>query len=147
MQSLGELTNFAIDRHLGRYRNYGGTIMKNEIVGKSYNRVWVINLESTTQGDGTHWTLCYPYSNALVYVDPFGEPPAQCVCDWMKKSKRTCFYSDVDMQSLSSSSCGWWCIYMVEQLEKGRRPDVVLDGFTPDHFRQNEAFLRQYFER
>lgn len=145
--SLTELSNVDIERYLARYRNFGGVIMKDEITNKSYDKLWIVNLESTWQGDGTHWTLVYPTStNSLTFIDPFGCPPPDAVVQWMKRSNRQCFYSTVDLQSLNASSCGYWTIYIVMQLERGRSVNEIMSVFS-SHVRENESLLRKYFRK
>lgn len=146
MKTLSTLSNFQIDKRLGKFPNYGYCISKDEIVGKSHDKVWVVNAQSSDQGGGTHWTMVYPMEkdNSLLWFDSFGYPPSEIARKWMKSSGKKCLYSDIQLQDLMANSCGWWCEMMIQELERGRHFLDIAYSFT-NNTQRNEQLLRQYF--
>jgi hypothetical protein len=144
MTILRTLSNVQINKRLSRYKNYGGCISRNQIAGKSYSKVWVVNMQSSTQGDGTHWCMIYPLKDSLLWFDSFGMIPPTDVSDWMKRSGLKCVYSNVQLQALTASSCGYWCEYVIQQLEKGRPILDILYSFT-NNPAKNEVELAKDF--
>ena len=95
---------------------------------------------------GTHYT-CYYKSHIQhnnLYFDSFSFPAPQ---ELSNKLGRYIYNHNV-IQSLNSSSCGWYCIMIVRECEKlDNSPEAfeeVLSRFTnkPD---TNERILENYF--
>ena len=49
-----------------------GVCMKDELPSKLKNGFYVVNLQSSHDGNGTHWMTLYYSSKHLFYFDPFG---------------------------------------------------------------------------
>ena len=49
-----------------------GVYMKDELPSKLKKGFYVINLQSSNVGNGTHWTALYYSSKHSFYFDPFG---------------------------------------------------------------------------
>lgn len=148
MSKLEALSNQQIDNALSLYPSYGGCISKDilKLNEAKRNKFYVINLDDD-KGPGTHWTCLYNCNkDAIYYFDPFGAPPPERVCKFMRKSgKRGMYYSDIDLQHVKASSCGWYCVYVLLQLLRGKQfIDILLGDFTLDTSK-NEELLRKYF--
>jgi len=93
----------------GYYIN--GVFSKNELPEILKNGWYVINLQSTNEGDrkGSHWT-CFKNINGgeiIEYFDAFGfSPPIQV----MEKAKGDILYSKKQIQDTNATTCGWFCI-------------------------------------
>jgi hypothetical protein len=78
---------------------------------KLQNGWYIINLQSSTAGNGTHWT-CFKYDSIypLIYFDSMGfEPPIEI----MEHGKNTILYNSKQIQDYGSSACGYFCIGLI----------------------------------
>jgi hypothetical protein len=57
--------------------------MKNELPVKIKDGNYIINLQSSTQGDGTHWTALIIRNDTALYFDSFGAPPSTEIIDFV----------------------------------------------------------------
>ena len=74
---------------------------------------YVINLQSSTDGNGTHWVALHmPDKTHGKYFDSFGLPPPEevlAICP-------DCEHNKTRYQALKSDACGWFCIYFLKPL-------------------------------
>jgi hypothetical protein len=112
----------------------------NKFVGKIYmkdelpdtlekNKWYIINMESSTDGNGTHW-VCFktPASKEpMIYFDPLigGDPPIE-VLEHAKKSGVQ--FHMMEIQHISSTNCGLFCVACILS-DKGA-------GSSLDHFKR-----------
>jgi hypothetical protein len=76
---------------------------------------YIVNLESSTVGPGTHWTGLIITEKLAVYWDPFGLPPPRSIIRFIKKSPNNLrmIYSTDQIQELNSNFCGWFVLYFL----------------------------------
>jgi hypothetical protein len=88
--------------------NYGGCFSKDLLPKKLKNNYWyVVNMQDSYAGNGTHW-ICFKYNtNVLTYFDSFGIKPPNEI---MKYATKDILYSKKQIQDYNSTSCGWFCI-------------------------------------
>ena len=113
------LTNFDLEKLCHEYKvPIHAVVMKNELPPKVKDGNYIVNLQSSTQGDGTHWTgLIVEKKNAL-FFDPFGAEPSQEIVDFIKKRKDcTLGYTSRDIQDLTSHNCGYFCLAFLLHLK------------------------------
>ena len=61
-------------------------VSKDQLEGRVRVGSIIINLESSTDGGGTHWTLLKVFPKGqVIYFDPFGFPPPRQVKQYIKK--------------------------------------------------------------
>ena len=102
------LSNFNIDEILNKYNiKYNGIFSKDKIPSKILNGFYIINLQNSNMGGGTHWTSLYKINDGYsLYWDAFGFPAPQDIVD-----KLHCYdYNHKDIQDIDSCSCGYYCI-------------------------------------
>ena len=148
---MGSLSNFEIEdvcKHYGI--NLIDCCMKDELPHTIKNGYYIINLESSTQGEGTHWTTLIVQPNIAVFMDSFGAPPSTEIINFVKQRKgiRMAFNNEI-IQDLDSENCGFFCLYLCWFI-KHHKGDLVktTDTFTRlfnDDTKKNDGILRQLF--
>jgi len=126
--------------------------MKDQLPVKIKDGNYIINLQSSTQGDGTHWTALIIRNDTALYFDSFGAPPSTEIIDFVKKRKRIhlAFNNEI-IQDLKSSNCGYYCLALILYVKHhGSIPLVQsAEDFTRlfmDDTKKNDAILREFFK-
>jgi hypothetical protein len=99
-------------------------------------KFYIVNMSDRKDG-GSHWTLLFQN----LYFDSFGCPPTLAV------KPHATVWNDTQYQDFHSSACGFYCIYVADNLLAGRPPEQGLipdDEETPE--RSSEHVLRTYFD-
>jgi hypothetical protein len=107
------LTNFELLNLAQTYNiSLNGVYMKDELINiKCKNGFYVINIQSSTDGGGTHWTCLIINNNVNVYFDSFGASPHPLIINFCKRSNTKSYsYNNWIVQDLNSELCGWYCI-------------------------------------
>ena len=102
----------------------------------------IINLDDN-QGPGTHW-VCYRNIDSFVeYFDPFGLIMPDEVYHYLLTSGKKLIYPQDEIQNRDSVLCGYWCLYYLNERQKGKS---VLDVIHNQKFDEdNSDFLISYF--
>ena len=146
------LSNFDIEKICKFYRLPVVAIcMKNELPTIVKDGCYVINMQSSTQGTGTHWVGLYVYKNNAFYFDSFGALPPNDVIMFVKQ-KKGChlYYSNWIIQDLKSENCGWFCIAFLIFMHQNRQKNLkdVFNDFTNnflDDTTKNDDILKSFF--
>ena len=149
------LTNFDLENLAGFYKiHLNGIFMKNEMPTKPINGLYIINLQSSTQGNGTHWCSLFIYKKMSYYFDSFGAPPPNEIILFSKKKKRGhLLYSNWIIQDLTSENCGWYCLGFLLYMFKNRQNINLKEVFNQfvnnfqDDTLKNDEILRQFFAK
>ena len=146
LKVLKELSNEQIEKYYMRYPKFGGTFSRTDLPNKILNKFYIVNMDKAT-GKGTHWVLVSNLNPSIcIYFDSFGVSPPPEILHFMKTSGKECVYNTEDLQAYSSDACGWYCMYVADQLLKGRPLQFILDeDFTPDP-EKNEHLLQIYMK-
>jgi hypothetical protein len=90
---------------------------KDELKGtQRTNGGYIINLESSSEGGGSHWCCFYIEKNQACYMDPFGVIYPLEVKNFLK-GLSVC-YNTNDIQNINSGYCGEYCILFLKLLSK-----------------------------
>ena len=143
---MNALSNVEIMEILKNYNiSIGGIYSKDKIPTLIPNTFYIINMQNSTEGHGTHWVCMYYNGMDNYYFDAFGFIPPKEVEDKLIKYS----YSKKDIQDINSSSCGWYCIAFIKFLYK--RPfkrdfyDCFINLFSKDT-KNNEVVLKQILD-
>lgn len=117
--------------------DFGGCPSSDEIAGvRDPKKFYIINLSARKDG-GSHWVLLFQN----LYFDSFGCPPPMVVAPFAS------VWNDTQYQDFHSSACGFYCIYVADNLLAGRMPT---HGLIPDveetKTKSSEHVLRDYFD-
>ena len=107
-----------------------GIYMKDELPAKLKKGFYVVNLQSSKEGNGSHWTGLYYSPKSSYYFDSYGfVPPIE-----VEIKIKPYIYNDIDIQSYSSTACGFYCIafiiYMNSQKNKLRGFNAFVQHFS-----------------
>ena len=117
--------------------------MKNELPSKLKRGFYVINLQSSTDGNGTHWTALYYDSKHSYYFDPFGFlAPTE-----VEQKLNEYTFNNKQIQNLKSTACGYYCIAFIIFMNKRKNKKlgfiIFVDEFSTDT-KKNDKLLYNY---
>jgi hypothetical protein len=93
------------------------------------NKIYFILLHKPTQTSG-HYQLISTTKNTSYFFDPFGVIYPDGVClKRMKQFSPKTYANDFQYQNITSSRCGWYCVYVA---------DLLLKGYTFEEIMENE---------
>jgi len=122
------LTNFDIENKMHKYEKFMGVYSKNTLPSKRKNGYYIVNMDDDKKGhNGTHWVMMYISSNGSKYFDSFGVPPPHQIYDYMIKPIEM---GNIQIQDLNSDCCGWFCMYFIKELNKGRKFNSIYKDFN-----------------
>ena len=124
-------------------------ISKNELNGTPKNGGYIVNLQSSNAGDGTHWVCFYVRGDIAVYFDSFGEVPPIEVINFL--TNKNIYYNDLHIQDFNDDSCGFYCVAFLHYMDNHKGNLKVLskkftDFFDPIIQTNNVKILQKYFK-
>jgi hypothetical protein len=138
------LTNFDIMRIIQSQGvdDFNGVYMKDQLPDKLERGSYIVNLQSSKDGGGTHWVCLYYTPNFSYYYDSFGfVPPLE-----IQNKIIPYIYNDMEIQDIDSTACGFYCVALVlflnkkMNIERGFIEFINLFGKDTE---RNEAILHQ----
>jgi hypothetical protein len=146
------LSNFELE-DIAQHYNFPLTVlMKNELVNhKPKSGNYIINLQSSTSGNGTHWMSMKISNKQCFYQDSFGIAPPKEVIDFCKgiPNSRLAF-SEIQMQEISTETCGFYSIGLLIHINRTKNKDIFksageyINQFSYDS-NKNNAILKNFF--
>ena len=137
-----ELTNGEIGELVKHFKitKFHGCYIDDRLPGKLLNGFYVINLNGKS-----HWcALCKDGGN-FFYFDSYGFPASEEIEEQIGEY----IHSDVQLQDLEASSCGFFCIAFMKSLDVSRNKKKAyadfLRRFDKDP-RKNEVILHELLE-
>jgi hypothetical protein len=127
-------------------------ISKDQLPDKIQVGSYIINLEDSDEGEGTHWCLAkvFDKKNAL-WFDAFGQAAPREVVEFLKPYKPLP-YSNRIIQHIDSSRCGLYCLACDHYMSRVRRKDMLeqyddfLNMFVADT-KKNDKILVDYLKK
>ena len=80
--------------------------------------LFIYNLEPSYMS-GSHWVATYVRDKVINYFDSFGMPPFQEMVDYAKGKNLTLLHQNSQIQNLLSSTCGYFCLYFLNEMHRG----------------------------
>ena len=122
--------------------DFQGVFMKDQLPDKLERGSYIINLQSSKEGNGTHWACLYYTPNFSNYYDSYGFiAPLE-----VQKKIIPYMYNDLEIQDIDSTACGFYCVAFVLYLNKKMNIEKAfmefINLFGKDTER-NEAILHQ----
>ena len=111
-----------------------GVYMKDKLPKKLKNGWYIVNMQSSNVGNGTHWVCFHNINNNLFYFDSYGiEPPLEIL-----KNANSCYYNVNEIQSYNSQACGWFCVALILYYFKFHNTDSFFKCFSADTRKNDE---------
>lgn len=76
---------------------------------------YVVNLEDSDDGPGSHWTAFVIFNHVAVYYDSYGMPIPDDIHKFIRKydKKMKIIFSTDQIQTLESVLCGWYVVFFL----------------------------------
>jgi hypothetical protein len=123
-----------------------GVFSKDNLPNRVYVGSYIVNMEDSDVGNGTHWVILRIFpTKEVIYFDSFGLSPPKQIIDFVGKKIAT---STRQIQDINATTCGYFCLacddYMSHQNQ--RRPiyeryDDFLNIFVADTKKNDEVLL------
>ena len=137
LHSSNELNDQDIDELMMHFRiPFHGCFIKDELPRRLINGYYIINLNGHS-----HWTGLLKNGPKFYYFDSFGFPPPQEI----EEKVDDCIWNTKDIQSMASSSCGFyviaWMRFMLKPRDKEEAYVSFLNLFSSRNLLENEKVL------
>ena len=109
--------------------------------------LFIYNLEPTYMS-GSHWVATYVQDKVInnYYFDSFGLPPFQEMVNHARKKNLTLLHQNNQIQNLLTTTCGYFLLYFLNEMNKGKLYFDLLQVFDPNDTMINERFIERYFK-
>ena len=146
------LNNFELEEMSNHYGFDLTVLMKDELIDyEPKNGNYIINLESSTSGDGTHWLSIFVRGKKCFYQDSFGIiPPKEVIAFCKRISNSHLAYNEIQMQNISAETCGFYALGLLIHLNRTKKKDIFrsageyINQFSYDTTKNNKI-LQSYF--
>ena len=68
---------------------------------------------------GSHWVSTYVKDRVINCFDSFGMPPFQEIVNHARSKNLTLLHQDNQIQSIKTTTCGYFCLYFLSEMKKG----------------------------
>lgn len=124
-----------------------GVFSKNELPDFVKHGGYIINLQDSDKGYGSHWVaLSINKTGKAEYFDSFGFPAPNDVDEFLRNNGFIPYTSsEKHLQNIDSGTCGYYCIaFLHYTLVRGGSLKGFLDLFSPD-VGDNNRILKAFF--
>ena len=123
----------------------GGVLSRDEIVPHNHKAgVFIFNLEPLYMS-GSHWVSTHIENGKINYFDSFGLPPFQELVNHAKEKNLTLIHQNNQIQALNTTTCGYFCLYFLNEMNRGVSYFDLLQVFDIHDATKNERFIGRYF--
>ena len=107
--------------------------------------LFIYNLEPSYM-NGSHWVATFVKNGIVNYFDSFGMPPFQELVDHVKKKKLILLHQNNQIQNINTTTCGYFCLYFLNEMNKGTSYYDLLKVFNIHDTMKNEKFIENHFK-
>ena len=107
--------------------------------------LFINNLEPSYMS-GSHWVATYVKNGIINYFDSFGMPPFQEIVNHAKRKNMTLLHQSDQIQNLLTTTCGYFCLYFLNEMNKGRSYYDLLKVLNSHNTMENEKYIENYFK-
>ena len=105
--------------------------------------LFIYNLEPSYMG-GSHWVATYVKNGIINYFDSFGMPPFQEIVNHAKTKNMTLLHQNNQIQNINTTTCGYFCLYFLNEMSKGRSYYDLLKVFNIHNTMKNEKYRKLF---
>ena len=120
-----------------------GIYSKDNLPEPSINGYFIVNMQNSIDGNGTHWIAMIKDNNNNYYFDSFGCIAPVEICNYLNDFK----YNEKEIQDVDSKACGWFCL---DFLQKMSNPTLTnLNNFINSYKNDttlNDAILKNHLQ-
>ena len=124
-----------------KIKRYHGCFIDDRMPEKLLNGFYIINLNGHS-----HWTCLLKDGGDFFYFDSYGFPASAEVEELIGTDY---IHSDLQIQNMNSSSCGYFCIAFMRSMEKAKNKKKAYEDFLK-HFDKdplkNEVLLHELLD-
>ena len=73
-------------------------------------------------------------------------PPFQGIVNHARRKNKTLLYHNDQIQHMKTTTCGYFCLYFLNDMNKGVSYYDLLKVFDIHDMMKNEQFIEQYFK-
>jgi hypothetical protein len=135
------------DQQLHQYLNERNIqceiISKNELPTNASGN-YILNLEDSTKGNGTHWVSAIFHDDYVIYFDSFG-----VICPTIVETvanKRKIYYNMKQIQDYDSTACGYYCLAFLLYVDDLKTYNNFVDLFVALS-QINDTILKHLLDR
>ena len=114
------------------------------------NANYIINLQSSREGQGTHWVALLKRDNNFIYFDSFGIESPTNIINFVKKFQNANFAHNLkEIQNINSHLCGWYCMALLYFVKNKKDIYNAVDDFANmfnDEGMNNDIILINYIK-
>jgi len=137
---MNVLNDTEINEILKKYNIKINGIFQKDKIDYLKKGFYIINLQSSIYGSGSHWCCLYFDPDMSFWWDSFGFPPPTEI----ELLLNSYDYNKYDIQNISTSSCGFYCIAFIKFLynkkDKKKAFETFINLFKDNTF-NNEKIL------
>jgi len=143
LKPIRPLSNFDLIKYYNNVNQFGGVYSRNNLPAVIEPKFYIVNLDDA-KGPGTHWVCIYNCNhNVCYFFDSFGVDPCVEVLEFMKQSHKKILGSTYQIQMLGTILCGYFCIYVCNELLNNTPFCDILLQFDPNNSRNNDSIIKQ----
>ena len=145
LKPIRPLSNYDIMDYYNKIKQFGGVYSRDNIPKMIEPKFYIVNLDDAT-GPGSHWVCifnCHPH--LCYYFDSFGVEPSDEVLSFMRQSHKKILMSTYQIQKLGTIMCGYFCIYVCNQLLNEIPFCDILLQFDPKNYQHNDKIIMKKF--
>lgn len=107
----------------------------------------VINTD-TSDGPGIHWVAAYidPWQRGW-YFDSYGFPPPPILVYFLNARTIYWTFSDTTLQSVTSTTCGYFCLYFLYHKTRGKTLSQIIGFFDTTRLKSNDSKLKAWYRQ
>lgn len=114
-------------------------IYRKDELPKSKKGLFIVNLQDSNVGNGTHWVCFDKNEKFSFYFDSFGIKPPVEIIDFCQSP---ILYSEKKIQHDSSANCGFYCLYFLYCFHNDYDYNRILNKFKEDSI-DNDKILQE----
>ena len=144
------LTNYDLEDLCEEYNvPLNGVYMKDQLPNKPKNGNYIINLQSSIDGNGTHFNTLSIQDRNCFFYDSYGAPPSVEIREFVKRRPNTRLgFNNWVIQDLKSENCGYFCVSLLiylNPLKMYESANTYINQFV-DNTKQNDELLKRSFK-